>query len=84
MLPSYVLKSGLFFMQNTYYYIERIDVPNNLRTLPLHTSQKEIGQTDEYTDFSYDIRPSVGFVLALMSYIDGKNKINLSLFMSFM
>ena len=46
-------------------------VPNYLRTLPLHASQKEIGQTDEYTDFSYDIRPSVDFVLELMSYTDG-------------
>ena len=46
-------------------------VPNYLRTLPLHASQKEIEQTDEYTDFSYDIRPSVDFVLELMSYTDG-------------
>ena len=46
-------------------------VPNYLRTLPLHASQKEIEQTDEYTDFSYDIRPSVDFVLELMSYTGG-------------
>lgn len=46
-------------------------VPNYLRTLPLHASQKEIKQTDEYTEFSYDIRPSVDFVLELMSYSDG-------------
>ena len=46
-------------------------VPNYLRTLPLHASQKEIEHTDEYTDFSYDIRPSVDFVLALISYSDG-------------
>ena len=46
-------------------------VPNYLRTLPLHASQKEIEHTDEYTDFSYDIRPSVDFVLTLISYSDG-------------
>ena len=46
-------------------------VPNYLRTLPLHASQKEMERTDEYTDFSYDIRPSVDFVLALISYSDG-------------
>jgi hypothetical protein len=47
------------------------NIPNYLRTLPLHASQKEIEHTDEYTEFSYDIRPSVDFVLALMSYADG-------------
>jgi len=46
------------------------NLPNYLRTLPLHTSQKETEHTDEYTDFSYDIRPSVDFILALMSYTD--------------
>ena len=47
------------------------NVPNYLRTLPLHTSQREIEHTDEFTDFSFDIRPSVDFVLELMSYTDG-------------
>ena len=47
------------------------NVPNYLRTLPLHASQKEKEHTDEYTDFSYDIRPTVDFVLELMSYTDG-------------
>ena len=47
------------------------NVPDYLRTLPLHASQKEIEHTDEYTEFSYDIRPSVDFVLELMSYTDG-------------
>lgn len=47
------------------------NMPNYLRTLPLHASQKEIGQSDEYTDFSYDIRPSVDFVQELMAYTDG-------------
>ena len=47
------------------------NVPNYLRTLPLHASQKEIGHTDEYTDFSYDIRPSYDFELELLSYTNG-------------
>jgi predicted DNA-binding transcriptional regulator YafY len=47
------------------------NAPNYLKTLPLHASQKEIEHTDEYAVFSYDIRPSVDFVLALMSYTDG-------------
>lgn len=47
------------------------NVPNYLRTLPLHASQKEIELTDDYSVFSYDIRPSVDFVLELMSYSDG-------------
>ena len=47
------------------------NVPNYLRTLPLHASQREIEHTDEFTDFSFDIRPSVDFVLELMSYTDG-------------
>ena len=46
------------------------NVRNYLRTLPLHASQKEIAHTDDYTDFSYDIRPSVDFVHELMSYTD--------------
>ncbi len=44
------------------------NIPNYLRTLPLHASQNEVAHTDEYTDFSYDIRPSVDFILELMSY----------------
>ena len=31
---------------------------NYLRTLPLHHSQRELQQTDEYTEFSFDIRPT--------------------------
>ena len=42
-----------------------------LLTRPLHASQKEVDHTADYTDFSYDIRPSVDFVLELMSYTDG-------------
>lgn len=42
-----------------------------LRTLPLHPSQRERERTEEYTDFSLDIRPSIDFVSELMSKIDG-------------
>ena len=41
--------------------------PNYLRTLPLHHSQRELGSTDEYTDFSFDIRPTVDFLGELFS-----------------
>ena len=39
-----------------------------LRTLPLHGSQQELGSTEEYTDFSLDIRPTADFVAELLSY----------------
>lgn len=45
--------------------------PNYLRTLPLHTSQKELQRTDDYTDFSLDIRPTADFVNTLLSHSDG-------------
>ena len=41
--------------------------PNYLRTLPLHHSQRELESTDEYTDFSFDIRPTVDFLGELIS-----------------
>jgi hypothetical protein len=41
------------------------NTPNYLRTLPLHHSQKEVETTDEYTDFTLDIRPTFDFVGAL-------------------
>ena len=47
------------------------NIPNYLRTLPLHSSQKEIEHTDEYAVFTYDIRPTVDFILELMSYTEG-------------
>ncbi len=47
------------------------NVPNYLRTLPLHVSQKETEHTEEYAVFSYDIRPSIDFVLELMSHGEG-------------
>lgn len=44
--------------------------PDYLRTLPLHHSQREIVHSDEYTDFSFDIRPTPDFIGELISYGD--------------
>ena len=44
---------------------------NYFRTLPLHTSQCEITTTSEYTDFSFDIRPTADFMGQLLSYDSG-------------
>ena len=44
---------------------------NYLRTLPLHHSQRELQQTDEYTEFSFDIRPTYDFLGQLLSHGDG-------------
>jgi hypothetical protein len=44
---------------------------NYLRTLPLHHSQRELQQTDEYTEFSFDIRPTYDFIGQLLSHGDG-------------
>ena len=41
-----------------------------LRTLPLHNSQCELESGEGYTDFSFDIRPSVDFISELQSKID--------------
>jgi len=46
-------------------------MPNYLRTLPLHHSQRELESTPEYTDFSYDIRPTSDFLGELLRYSDG-------------
>lgn len=43
-------------------------VPNYLRTLPLHSSQRETLATEEYTEFAYDIRPTYDFCDQLLSY----------------
>ena len=40
-------------------------------TLPLHTSQREVGCGEGYTDFALDIRPSIDFISELMSKTDG-------------
>lgn len=44
---------------------------NYLRTLPLHYSQRETYTSDEYTEFTYDIRPTFDFCDHLLSYGDG-------------
>ena len=45
--------------------------PNYLRTLPLHQSQREVATTADYTDFSFDIRPTADFIGQLLSHGDG-------------
>ncbi len=42
--------------------------PNYLRTLPLHHSQQELSATDDYADFSFDIRPTNDFLGELLSH----------------
>ena len=42
-----------------------------LRTLPLHDSQRELERTDEYTDYSLDLRPTADFIGELLSYDEG-------------
>ena len=46
-------------------------MPNYLRTLPLHHSQRELESTPEYTDFSYDIRPTSDSLRELLRHSDG-------------
>ena len=42
-----------------------------LRTLPLHHSQHMVAQTDDYTDFAFEIRPTADFLGELMTYGSG-------------
>jgi len=42
------------------------NMPNLLRTLPLHHSQKEIVKTDTYTDFEYHLAPTFDFQQAIL------------------
>ena len=42
------------------------NMPNLLRTLPLHHSQKEISKTDTYTDFEYHLVPTFDFRQAIL------------------
>ena len=42
----------------------------NLRTLPLHASQKELKSTTEYADFEYYLRPTFDFRQKLLSQGD--------------
>lgn len=43
---------------------------NYIRTLPLHTSQKELESTDKYADFAYFLRPTFDFKQELLSQAD--------------
>ena len=43
-------------------------LPDYLRTLPLHHSQREISSNDDFVDFSLDIRPTPDFIGELISY----------------
>ena len=45
--------------------------PDYLRTLPLHPSQREIGSTGSYADFSLDLRPTADFINTLLSHGNG-------------
>lgn len=44
---------------------------NYVRTLPFHHSQKEVETTDDYSEFTLDIRPTYDFVGALGSSGEG-------------
>ena len=46
-------------------------MPNYLRTLPLHQSQRELTSTPDYTDFSFDIRPTSDFLGELLRHSEG-------------
>ena len=46
-------------------------MPNYLRTLPLHHSQCELTSTPDYTDFSFDIRPTSDFLGELLRHSEG-------------
>ena len=46
-------------------------MPNYLRTLPLHHSQRELTSTPDYTDFSFDIRPTSDFLGELLRHSEG-------------
>jgi predicted DNA-binding transcriptional regulator YafY len=39
--------------------------------LPLHQSQQELTSTPDYTDFSYDLRPTSDFIGQLLSQGSG-------------
>ena len=44
---------------------------NYLRTLPLHHSQRVVDTTEDYTDFSIDVRPTPDFIGELLKYDQG-------------
>ena len=39
--------------------------------MPLHHSQRELESGDDYTDFSFDIRPTDDFLHELLHHVDG-------------
>ena len=45
--------------------------PDYLRTLPLHASQRELNTAPDYTDFSFDIRPTADFIGQLLANASG-------------
>ena len=45
--------------------------PGYLRTLPLHQSPRELTSTADYTDFSFDLRPTSDFLGQLLSQGSG-------------
>ena len=49
---------------------------NYLRTLPLHHSQQEIATTEDYTDFTLDVRPTPDFIGELLKYDQGLEVLN--------
>ena len=46
-------------------------MPNYLRTLPLHHTQRELASSPDYADFSFDIRPTSDFLGELLRHSDG-------------
>lgn len=42
------------------------NMPNLLRTLPLHHTQKEIGSTELYSDFEYQLVATLDFQQAIL------------------
>ena len=49
----------------------RAAIANDGAALPLHHSQRELESTPDYTDFSYDIRPTSDFLGELLRHSDG-------------
>ena len=39
-----------------------------IRSLPLHSTQKEISQTDQTVDFEFYLRPTYDFVQEILKY----------------
>ena len=46
-------------------------MPDYLRTLPLHHSQRELRSTADYCDFSFEVRPTSDFLGELLKYGNG-------------